>query len=130
MSLLLHQPDTFRYVVMPAQSDACKDELCFEGSQCKNACWLCLGLRTMGAGQGLEVALHPYQKQTLRFLIDSERGEGGWRRHLWIQLRTGSGEPFWYSPVLRRAAWIVPAAPWGGFLAEEMARPLRAFELG
>ena len=33
---------------------------------------------------------------------------------------TPGGEQFWYSPLHRLAMWEVPAAPWGGFLAEEM----------
>ena len=33
---------------------------------------------------------------------------------------TPGGEQFWYSPLRRLAMREAPAAPWGGFLAEEM----------
>jgi hypothetical protein len=33
---------------------------------------------------------------------------------------TERGERWWYSPLLRRASFTVPAMPWGGFCCEEM----------
>ena len=75
---------------------------------------------------GLTVQLHPYQRQSLRFMLDNERGEGGHRRHFWVPFRTPSGFAFWYSPVFLRACVDVPPAPWGGILAEQMVRTDRA----
>ena len=43
---------------------------------------------------GLTVALHPYQRQSLRFMIDNEHGEGGHRRHFWVPYKTPSGFTF------------------------------------
>ena len=37
-----------------------------------------------------------------------------------VPVTTPGGEHFWYSPLHRSVVWKVPAAPWGGFLAEEM----------
>ena len=81
---------------------------------------------------GLTVQLHPYQRQSLRFMLDNERGEGGHRRHFWVPFRTPSGFAFWYSPVFLRACVDVPPAPWGGILAEEMVGffPLKTLLLG
>ena len=37
-----------------------------------------------------------------------------------VPITTPGGEQFWYSPLHRLVVWKVPAAYWGGFLAEEM----------
>ena len=66
--------------------------------------------------------LRPYQKQSLQLMLDWEAREGGWRQQLWLPLTAASGETYWYSPLLLRAAWHVPAMPRGGFLAEDMVR--------
>ncbi|KAK9827580.1 hypothetical protein WJX81_000554 [Elliptochloris bilobata] len=70
--------------------------------------------------EGLAVELHPYQRQSLRVMLDCESGEGGWRQRLWLLLKAASGERYWFSPLLQRGAWDVPAMSFGGFLAEEM----------
>lgn len=69
---------------------------------------------------GLTVQLHPYQRQSLRFMLDNESGDGGHRRHFWIPFKTPSGFTFWWSPLFQRACKEVAPCPWGGFLAEEM----------
>ena len=66
--------------------------------------------------------LRPYQRQSLALMKDWEAREGGWRQQLWLPLTTVAGEAYWWSPLLLRGAWTVPAMPGGGFLAEEMAR--------
>lgn len=33
---------------------------------------------------GLTVQMRPYQRQSLQFMLDAERGEGGFRRHFWM----------------------------------------------
>jgi SWI/SNF-related matrix-associated actin-dependent regulator of chromatin subfamily A3 len=71
---------------------------------------------------GLTVQLHPYQRQSLRFMLDNEIGEGGHRRHFWVPYNTPSGFTFWWSPVFQRPCKEVAPCPWGGFLAEEMVR--------
>ena len=71
---------------------------------------------------GLTVQLHPYQRQSLRFMLDNESGEGGHRRHFWVPCKTPSGFTFWWSPLFNRACKQVAPSPWGGFLAEEMVR--------
>jgi SWI/SNF-related matrix-associated actin-dependent regulator of chromatin subfamily A3 len=35
---------------------------------------------------GLTVQMRPYQLQTLQFMLDQERGEGGFRRHTWLKV--------------------------------------------
>ncbi|GAB4812994.1 hypothetical protein N2152v2_000040 [Parachlorella kessleri] len=69
---------------------------------------------------GLTVAMRPYQLQSLQFMLDCERGEGGFRRHFWLPMKAVGGEQWWYSPLLRRASQNVPSMPWGGFCCEEM----------
>ncbi|WIA39293.1 hypothetical protein OEZ86_005411 [Tetradesmus obliquus] len=92
---------------------------------------------------GLNVRLHPYQLQSLAFMQEAEKLDGGWRQLLWRWLplvpqqqqqqhMTGQqqqqvvssvgerGQGVWWSPVLERLSHQVPPAPWGGFLAEEM----------
>ncbi|KAK9808795.1 hypothetical protein WJX72_003802 [[Myrmecia] bisecta] len=70
--------------------------------------------------EGLTVQLKPYQKQSLKLMLDAEQGDGGFRRFFWVPLTSPAGTRYWYSPVLHRLCTDVPAAPWGGFLAEEM----------
>lgn len=41
-----------------------------------------------------------------------------------VSVQPGVGPGVWWSPVLGRVASEVPAAPWGGFLAEEMVSGL------
>ena len=72
--------------------------------------------------QGLTVQLHPYQRQSLRFMLDNERREGGHRDNFWVPYTTPGGEAFLWSPILLRAWPQVSATPRGGFLAEEMVR--------
>jgi hypothetical protein len=94
---------------------------------------------------GLNVQLHPYQLQSLSFMQEAEKLEGGWRQLLWRWLpptpqqqqqhaadqqqqqqqqavssvgERGSG--MWWSPVLDRLSFSVPPAPWGGFLGEQL----------
>ena len=56
--------------------------------------------------EGLTVQLHPYQRQSPRFMLDDERGDGGHRRHFWTQHRTPGGFSFWRSPPrLAPLAW-------------------------
>lgn len=69
---------------------------------------------------GLTVDLHPYQRQSLKFMLENEQGEGGHRRHFWVPYKTPSGFTFWWSPLFNRASREVAPCPWGGFLAEEM----------
>lgn len=78
---------------------------------------------------------------------EAESRDGGWRELFWkwlphaagrggssstaLQLEAGSsagvgsssggGAGVWWSPVLDRVSYSVPAAPWGGFLAEEVS---------
>lgn len=70
--------------------------------------------------RGLTVTMRPYQLQSLKFMMDAEQGEGGFRRHLWARVTLAGGTPFWYSPLLGRVARNVPAQAWGGFCCEEM----------
>ncbi|PSC76011.1 helicase-like transcription factor isoform B [Micractinium conductrix] len=69
---------------------------------------------------GLSVTMRPYQLQSLQFMLDAERGEGGFRRLFWQRLTTPTGSRYWWSPVLARASLEVPAQGWGGWCAEEM----------
>jgi hypothetical protein len=81
------------------------------------------------------VPLHPYQLQSLAFMQEAEKLEGGWRQLLWRwlpsqpqrQQQQGQasssvgvrGQGMWWSPVLDRLSFSVPPAPWGGFLGEQ-----------
>jgi hypothetical protein len=38
--------------------------------------------------QGLTVQMRPYQLQSLQFMLDQERGDGGFRRFLYFQVHT------------------------------------------
>lgn len=40
---------------------------------------------------GLTVQLRSYQRQSLQFMLDCESGEGGFRRHLWLQVKNRWG---------------------------------------
>lgn len=88
---------------------------------------------------GLSVQMHPYQLQSLKFMLDAEKADGGWRQLFWKWLphqmqqgppgsssashaQVGPGRGVWWSPVLERVSYSVPSAPWGGFLAEEVSR--------
>jgi hypothetical protein len=70
--------------------------------------------------RGLTVTLRPYQLQSLKFMWDEERGQGGFRRHVWVPAAAVDGTPFWYSPLLGRVASVVPEQPSGGWCCEEM----------
>lgn len=35
---------------------------------------------------GLTVQMRPYQLQSLQFMLDAERGEGGFRRWMWLEV--------------------------------------------
>ena len=70
--------------------------------------------------RGLTVTMRPYQLQSLKFMMDAEQGDGGFRRHLWCKVNMADGTPFWYSPLLGRVARDVPTQAWGGFCCEEM----------
>jgi hypothetical protein len=69
---------------------------------------------------GLTVTLRPYQQQSLQFMLEAERVEGGFRKHLWVPCSTVDGTPFWYSPLLGRVVADVPEQVSGGFNCEEM----------
>eukprot|EP00887_Chlorella_sp_A99_P003475 scaffold7.g3475.t1 len=69
---------------------------------------------------GLTVTMRSHQLQSLKFMLDCERGEGGFRRHFWLPLTAACGQRYWYSSLLGRAALDVPEQPWGGFCCEEM----------
>jgi hypothetical protein len=69
---------------------------------------------------GLAVTMRPYQLQSLAFMLGAEQGDGGFRRHFWLNLTAVSGRQYWWSPVLSRAALSVPEQPWGGFCCEEV----------
>lgn len=86
--------------------------------------------------------LHPYQLQSLSFMIEAEKMDGGWRQLLWRWLPAEPSQRqqhhsaadqqaqhqqlavaerrrgVWWSPVLDRLSFNVPPAPWGGFLGE------------
>lgn len=89
---------------------------------------------------GLSVQMHPYQLQSLKFMLDAEKAVGGWRQLFWrwlphqsqqqpgssaaVQQQASPGAPgrgVWWSPILERVSYSVPSAPWGGFLAEEVS---------
>jgi hypothetical protein len=45
---------------------------------------------------GLTVQMRPYQLQSLQFMLDCERGEGGFRRFFWLPV--GAGWPVALGP--------------------------------
>ncbi|KAL0020479.1 hypothetical protein WJX77_009137 [Trebouxia sp. C0004] len=70
--------------------------------------------------EGLSVSLRPYQRQSLKFMLDIEQTEGGFRDQLFCQVSNSQGDTFWYSPVLGRCSSHVDPMPQGGILGEEM----------
>lgn len=64
---------------------------------------------------GLAVSLHPYQRQSLRFMLDAEGADGGFRGLFWRRLESeGGGAGLWYSPVFMRASLSVRGGARGG----------------
>ncbi|KAL0037370.1 hypothetical protein WJX79_004318 [Trebouxia sp. C0005] len=70
--------------------------------------------------EGLSVSLRPYQRQSLKFMLDIEQTEGGFRDHLFCQVSNSQGDTYWYSPLLGRCSPHVDPMPQGGILGEEM----------
>ncbi|GAQ84668.1 DEAD-box protein [Klebsormidium nitens] len=75
---------------------------------------------------GLGVTLRPYQRQSLRFMLDNERRDGGFHGLMWRQI-PGAGtaeEDVFYCPALQRLKLVtkgtLPPPTTGGFLCEEM----------
>ena len=68
--------------------------------------------------QGLTVELRAYQRQSLKFMMDSEDMEGGFRHHLFCPVTNSKGEKYWYSPVLGRICDNPPPMSHGGILGE------------
>lgn len=66
--------------------------------------------------QGLAVELRPYQRQSLKFMMDSESAEGGFRHHLFCSVVNSKGVMYWYSPILGRICQHVTPMPQGGIL--------------
>jgi len=73
--------------------------------------------------RGLTVRMHPYQLQSLKFMLDCEKQEGGFRDKLWLPLTAVDGTRYWYSPLLGKTSLHVPAMPRGGFCCEEASMP-------
>ena len=70
---------------------------------------------------GLNVQLHPYQRQSLRWMLDEEQHDVGFYRHFFAEGRFADDSPFWFSAMLDRLIvdGELPRAH-GGFLCEEM----------
>ena len=70
---------------------------------------------------GLNVDLHAYQVQSLRWMIDEERHEVGFYRHFFAKGRFADDSPFWLSAMLGRliVGGELPRVH-GGILCEEM----------
>lgn len=66
--------------------------------------------------QGLAVTLRPYQRQSLKFMLDKEGAEGGFRDLLFCPVSNNQGATYWYSPVLGRLCADVAPVPQGGIL--------------
>jgi hypothetical protein len=71
--------------------------------------------------EGLAVEMRGYQKQSLHFLLEAERREGGFRSLFWVPITNSQGQTYWFSPVWRKLALDVPAQPAGGFLGRSTA---------
>lgn len=69
---------------------------------------------------GLNVTMHNYQLQTLRWMLDQEKVVDGLRSILWTKVRLEGGRTAFYSHSLGVIAERVPSCPRGGFLAEAM----------
>lgn len=66
------------------------------------------------------MALRPYQRQSLKFMMDNEGVQGGFRHHLFCSVANSKGERFWYSPVLGRICQDVAPMPQGGILGRTL----------
>eukprot|EP00658_Telonema_sp_P-2_P078630 TRINITY_DN7411_c0_g1_i2.p1 TRINITY_DN7411_c0_g1~~TRINITY_DN7411_c0_g1_i2.p1 ORF type:complete len:910 (-),score=179.13 TRINITY_DN7411_c0_g1_i2:138-2867(-) len=71
---------------------------------------------------GLDGELRPFQKQSLRWMLDQETHPDGIARHLWVKLVPLSphGPTVYYSSLLGRFSSEIPRSSSGGFLCEEM----------
>ena len=70
--------------------------------------------------QGLAVTLRPYQRQSLKFMLDKEGAEGGFRDLLFCPVSNNQGATYWYSPVLGRLCADVAPMPQGGILGHSL----------
>lgn len=71
-----------------------------------------------GLREGL--TMRNYQLQTLQWMLEKERQQGGLRALSWREVSLPGGRKAFYSPTMRVLADRVPACPRGGFLAESM----------
>jgi hypothetical protein len=67
---------------------------------------------------GLTVQLRPYQRQSLRFMLDAEQGRNA--EAFWAARTLPDGTRAWYSSMLRRLTLDEPRSLRGGMLCEEM----------
>jgi hypothetical protein len=67
---------------------------------------------------GLTVQLRPYQRQSLRFMLDAEQDMS--RDVIWCERTLPDGTKAWYSKMLHRITLVQPRNVCGGFLCEEM----------
>jgi hypothetical protein len=67
---------------------------------------------------GLHLQQRPYHRQSLRVLLDAERGVS--RAVLWCERALLDGTQAWYSKMLHRITLLQPHHVCGGFLCEEM----------
>jgi hypothetical protein len=67
---------------------------------------------------GLTVQLRPYQRQSLRFMLDAEQGVS--REAFWAERTLADGTKAYYSKMLSRITLQAPKTLRGGLLCEEM----------
>lgn len=70
--------------------------------------------------QGLTVELRPYQRQSLKFMMDNEGVQGGFRHRLFCSVTNSKGERYWYSPLLGRICQDVAPMQQGGILGRTL----------
>lgn len=66
------------------------------------------------------MTLHPYQRQSLAFMLEAERRKDGFRALFWRCLTNSKGQSVWFSPVFNRLSLDVAPQPTGGFLGENL----------
>eukprot|EP00741_Cyanophora_paradoxa_P025403 tig00000378_g24522.t1 len=76
------------------------------------------GYREAEAPKGLSVELRNYQRQSLAWMLDKERGESI-SAPFWTPLKFPSGKPYFYCPLTASFAWALPGER-GGILGEAM----------
>lgn len=77
-----------------------------------------VGNSSISAVQGIKMPLRPFQKETLKWVVDRENMPKGARSLFWVDINT-SGSSLYFSPVLGSFCRDEPLSFWGGVINED-----------